>query len=48
MFAPLGVNEWLESASKYNEFRTNYNELDKHYEAQYGTQLRVMTSMEED
>ncbi len=48
MFAPLGVNEWLDSASKYNEFRTNYNELDKHYEAQYSTQLRVMTSMEED
>ena len=48
MFAPLGVNEWLDSASKYNEFRTNYNELDKHYEAQYNTQLRVMTSMEED
>ena len=48
MFAPLGVNEWLDSTSKYNEFRTNYNELDKHYEAQYSTQLRVMTSMEED
>ena len=48
MFTLLGVNEGVDSAPGYNEFRTNYNELDKHYEAQYNTQLRVMTSMEED
>lgn len=48
MFTLLGVNEWVDSAPGYNEFCANYNELDKHYETQYSTQLRVMTSMEED